>query len=144
MIAYFDTSALVPLLVDEPGSELASRAWTEAARVVSSRLCVSELHAAVAAAVRSGRLPGEATEHRGHADDVLQQLTHLGVDDELVGSAAALAWRHGLRGYDAVHLATALRAPTEVVLAGDGPLLSAAASEGLAVVDTSQESEGHP
>ncbi|CAN5819560.1 hypothetical protein BH18ACT2_BH18ACT2_20760 [soil metagenome] len=38
MIAYFDTSAIVPLLIDEPGTALAARTWTIADRVVSVRL----------------------------------------------------------------------------------------------------------
>jgi predicted nucleic acid-binding protein len=54
--------------------------------------------------------------------------------------AMELAERHGLRGYDAVHLAAALllhesrrvnRLPDMVFLAADEDLLQAAASEGL-------------
>jgi predicted nucleic acid-binding protein len=35
-------------------------------------------------------------------------LIRLQLTEVLVARAAALAWEHGLRGYDAVHLATAL------------------------------------
>jgi hypothetical protein len=42
---------------------------------------------------------------------------------------------HGLRGYDAVHLAAAdrIRDPDVVVVAGDHALLDAASAEGLAI-----------
>ena len=48
--------------------------------------------------------------------------------------AGALAESRRLRGYDAVHLAAALRAqdPDLVLVAGDRALLDAAAAEGLA------------
>ena len=53
--------------------------------------------------------------------------------------AADLAAMHGLRGYDAVHLAAALgvASPDLVVVAGDGVLLAAATIEGLATAATS-------
>ena len=56
MIAYFDTSAVLPLLVDEPGSERAEALWDGADRVVSSRLVYPEARAALAQARRNGRI----------------------------------------------------------------------------------------
>ena len=56
MIAYFDTSALIPLLIDEPASVRAARLWDEAARVVSVRLAYPEARAGLARAGRMGRL----------------------------------------------------------------------------------------
>ena len=56
MIAYFDTSALLPLLIDEPGSERAGRLWDEADHVVSVRLIYVEARAALAQARRLERL----------------------------------------------------------------------------------------
>jgi len=46
VIAYFDTSAVVPLLVDEPGSSTAATLWDRADRVVSVRLVYAEARAA--------------------------------------------------------------------------------------------------
>jgi uncharacterized protein len=42
VIAYFDTSSIVPLLIEEPGSETAGRLWDEADRLVSIRLVYVE------------------------------------------------------------------------------------------------------
>lgn len=52
MIAYFDTSAFVPLVIDEPSSPTAQRLWDIADRVVSVRLLYPETRAALAMARR--------------------------------------------------------------------------------------------
>ena len=56
MIAYIDTSAVVPLLIAEPGSARAATLWDGADRVVSVRLLYPETRAALAQAERLGRL----------------------------------------------------------------------------------------
>lgn len=48
MITYFDTSSVVPLIVNEVSTELCNRAWNESTRVV----CARAVHLAAAAAVR--------------------------------------------------------------------------------------------
>ena len=134
MIAYFDTSALVPLLVAEAGSAVAARLWGAATRAVSARLVCSEARAALAQAQRLGRL---TTRQLRAAVDALdaryEQLDIVEVDADLARQACELAEAHGLRGYDAVHLAAAHRVsgPDLVVVAGDQPLLAAAAATGL-------------
>ena len=52
MIAYFDTSALVPLVINEPASATFGRLWNEAASVISTRLINPEARAALALAQR--------------------------------------------------------------------------------------------
>ncbi len=56
MIAYFDTSALLPLLVEEPGSVRAGEVWDGAERMVTARVAYPEGRAALARARRLGRL----------------------------------------------------------------------------------------
>ena len=56
MIAYFDTSAVLPLLVAEPGSARAASLWDGADRIASVRLIYPEARAALAQAERLGRL----------------------------------------------------------------------------------------
>lgn len=56
MIAYFDTSALIPLLIEEPRSPRAGRVWDVAEHVTSVRLIYTEARAALARAARLGRL----------------------------------------------------------------------------------------
>jgi len=88
---------------------LAAELWERASSVVSSVLCYPEGRAALAAAQRSGRL--SRRQHRGAVgefDDVHQELALIGADAELAARAGALAEQSALRGYDAMHLATAL------------------------------------
>ena len=139
MIAYFDTSALVPLLVDEPGTDAATVLWNEADRIAGVRLVYAEGCAAFAMAVRTGRIGhSELRESIEGLDHLYQQMDVVEVSDALVRRAGALAEVHSLRGYDAVHLAAAetLIAEDVVFVAGDDPLCQAAESVGLAVART--------
>ena len=134
MIAYFDTSALVPLLIEEPGSGSASRLWDSADRVVSVRIVYPEARAALAQAQRLGRVT--AQQLRSVVNDLerrCEQMDMFDVDDALARRAGDLAEQHSLRGYDAVHLAAAHRINDAelVVVAGDRPLLAAATADGL-------------
>jgi len=134
MIAYFDTSAIVPLIVAEAGSARAARVWNEADRVVSARLVYPEGRAALAQAQRLGRMtPRQLRGAVRELGALYDQLDMVEVDDELARRAGHLAETHGLRGYDAVHLAAAHRINDAdlVVVAGDRPLLVAASTDGL-------------
>jgi predicted nucleic acid-binding protein len=140
LIAYFDTSAIVPLLIDEAGTERARAQWLGADRLVTIRLALVEARAAVAQAVRSGRIT--RAEHRRFVSDLpglLEQVEFVDVDDALVRTAADIAEARSLRAYDAVHLAAAVGVGGSdlVVVAGDGALLVAATDEGLMTVPTS-------
>jgi hypothetical protein len=140
LIVYFDTSAVVPIVIEEPTSEVASRLWDDADRVVSSRLVYVEGRAALAMAHRMDRLgDAELRAAIGDFDSICQQLDMVEVTDELVGEAGNLAQEFGLRGYDAVHLASAQAVSDEdlVVAAGDQGLLSAAEALGFATADLS-------
>jgi predicted nucleic acid-binding protein len=56
VIGYFDSSALVKLVVEEAGSAQAGALWNGADAVLSSRVAHAEVRAAMAAARRAGRL----------------------------------------------------------------------------------------
>lgn len=138
MIVYFDTSALLPLLIEEPGSQISSRLWDEAERVVSSRLVYPEGRAALAAATRTKRLDEQDLRSAVDAFETLHDQLHLvEVTKGLVRRAGALAEQFDLRGYDAVHLASVeeIADPDVVLAAGDRSLLSAADALGIAVAD---------
>ena len=139
MIAYFDTSAVVPLLVEEPGTDIALRVFLQAETVATVRMTFAEVSAALARASRLSRLTADAHDRAlAGLESVWVQMDVLDVDDDLVRAAGALARDHALRGYDAVHCAAALRVlnATTVALAGDHDLLTAWQREGLQVLDT--------
>jgi predicted nucleic acid-binding protein len=138
VIAYFDTSALMPLLIAEPGSDRAAALWVGADRVVSVRLVYPEARAALAQAERLGRLTArQLRDAVTEFDALFEQIDLVEVDDVLARRAGELAEVRQLRGYDAVHLAAAdrVRDPSVVMIAGDGALLAAAAAEGMAVAE---------
>jgi predicted nucleic acid-binding protein len=99
-------------------------------------LVYPEGRATLAAARRSSRL-GKKDHARALADfeDVVSDLALIGVDEPLARNAGALAEEFELRGYDAVHLATALAlVENEVTLVTwDGDLAEAAIEAGLPI-----------
>lgn len=139
MIGYLDTSAFVPLLIDEPSSPSCRRFWDDADIVVASRLMYVEAAASLAQARRLDRL--SIRVHRGALallDQLWEQVDVVEVDQPAVVQAAALAEQLGLRGYDAMHCAAAQSVADEglVAAAGDRELLSAWSKLGLATYDT--------
>jgi predicted nucleic acid-binding protein len=136
VIAYFDTSAVVPLLIAELGSQMAATLWDSADRVVSVRLVYPETRAALAQAERLRRMSSRDLRHAvSELDSRFEEMDLVEIDDLLARLAGAKAEDHGLRGYDAVHLAAALRVrdPDVVLVAGDRALLDAATAERIAI-----------
>lgn len=136
MIAAFDASAFVKLLVNEPGSDHALRI-RDGASVFASTLAYPETKAALAAAVRGGRLTKR--NHDLARDEFRREwldVETVGVGQGIAADAGGLAERFPLSGADAVHLATALAIGEDrIVLATwDRRLSEAARSCGLAVV----------
>ncbi len=109
MIVYADTSALVKLFVEEENSAQTRGMLQQAQAMGTGLLTRAELGAALARGARLGYLSiAESQVARRRLDVVWRTWIHIAVDESLVSRAEALAWEHGLRGYDAVHLACAL------------------------------------
>lgn len=140
MIVYFDTSAIVPLIVGEPSTPACLRLWNDTTRAVSTRLLYPEASAALARAERMGRMtPIQHDEAVSDLDELVAEIDHIELTMALARIAGDLARSDGLRGYDAVHLAAALSvSDTDVVMAtGDHDLAAAARAHGLTVARTS-------
>lgn len=139
MIAYFDTSALVPLIINEPPSDTCRRLWNDATRTISTRLIYPEARAALAQAQRLGRLDAALLLAAiDDLDSITAEINYLEITAHIAQSAGVLAQEHGLRGHDAVHLASAaLASDDELVFAtGDRDLGTAAQAIGIAVAFT--------
>lgn len=124
------------LVVVEDGSEMAAELWGSAYPAASSILAYPEGRAALAAARRLDRLGQE--EHRETLavfEQVYGELVTVGVDQKLAARAGEHAESLELRGYDAVHLATALELgdPEAVLVTWDRDLGRAAERVGLGV-----------
>jgi predicted nucleic acid-binding protein len=140
VIGYFDTSAFVPLLVAEPGSGFCRRLWDSSDAVVTSRLLYVETAAALAQALRLGRIVRR--DHRAALrllDEMWAEFDVVEADSLVVDRAAELAFSEALRGYDAVHCASAEQVDDDdlVVASGDHALLAACARLGISTADTS-------
>ena len=139
MIIYVDTSALVPLLINEPTSEACGELWDSADSITVTRLAYIEAVAALAMAQGMGRISmEEATDGRSVLDDLWPVVDVIELDRELMFEAARLAVVHGLRGYHATHCAAAVAVNDAefVAASGDARLLAAWRAEGVAVRDT--------
>jgi uncharacterized protein len=124
-------------VLDEQGSDLALELWSSSARAASSLLAYPEGRAALAAARRGGRLDQRLyRESQKSFDRTYEELVAIGVDQQLTRAAGSLASEFPLRGYDAVHLATALDlAEHDVALVSwDRDLSRAATAAGLTVL----------
>ncbi len=144
MIVYLDTSALVPLLIDEPASPICARIWDDAEDVVSVRIAYVEAAAAIAQARRLGRLTGSGKRAAlTLLDETWDQLALVDIDEPLIHRAGALAELHSLRGYDATHCAgaEAINDSDVVAASGDRQLLTAWRAMGMNTLDVN--GEGH-
>jgi predicted nucleic acid-binding protein len=122
---------------EEDGSATAADLWNRADALYSSELVYPEARAAAAAARRAGRI--DSARLRAAVDDIealCDELTVIGVDAALARDAGELAEAHALRGYDAVHLASAISMadPELVVATWESQLGDAAVRVGYAVV----------
>ena len=139
-LVYFDASALVKLIVDEPGTELAVDLWDACDVALSSRLAYAEVCAALFAAVRnhdiSARDARRAYASWGQYWDAVRPVELTRAVERHAGE---LARHHALRGADAVHLASALAIGGEdlVVAVWDRRLHAGAAAERLLVAPAS-------
>jgi uncharacterized protein len=134
---YLDTSALVKRYVSEPGSFDVSALTAAAEAIATSLVARAEMAAALARAVRVAALDHEgARSAQRRFSQEWPDLVRIPITEALVSRAEMLAWDHGLRGDDAVHLAAALTwrdaVGRDVVLATfDRQLWEAAPAAGL-------------
>lgn len=133
---YFETSAFVKLLVTEPGSQTAGRAWLGGFEVSCSPLLFVEARATLAAARRARRMTGTGfSRAKDRLRTMRAEIYEVQVDAAVLTRAEELAEEEGLRGYDAVHLASALFAGNDVLVTADAALIEAGQRRGLSVVD---------
>ena len=137
MIVYLDASALVKRYVVESGSVEVGKLIGDAEALGTALVSRAEVSAALARAVRMKLIGHDAGIRALKAFTAdWPHLVRLQLPETLVARAAGLAWEHGLRGYDSVHLAAALLwhetlgAPV-VVATFDRQLWSGARAAGL-------------
>ena len=140
MIVYIDTSDLVKLYVDESGSDAIKEIVRKATVISTSKVAYAEARAAFARKQRDG----------GFSFKVLRKIVEdfnrewesyflIEVTDGLIRSAGDIAEKHLLRGFDSIHLASAInlknKIGSEVYFSStDEKLNQAAGKEGIIIL----------
>jgi predicted nucleic acid-binding protein len=143
---FLDSSAVVKRYVPETGT-----AWIHGLTVPPARhacfvvrVTLPEVVAAITRRERAGLMTASAATPAlaDFQHDFIQQYLVVEVTPTLAAHAAILARTHGLRGYDAVQLAAALKVQAQeaalTLVSADVELNAAAVLEGLAVDDPNQ------
>ena len=143
-VYYLDTSALVKLYVDEPGTDTMIELTVANQRNQFAILAATktELHSAVRRRERQGDLDSRNTDRILHefSRHLETMFVRQAVSDPVIDLAALLVQYHPLRANDALQLAgcLVLRAGawlTPVFACSDRALLRAAGAEGLVCFD---------
>ena len=137
MILYLDTSALVKRYFKEPYSDEVIAKWQAAAEIVTSSVAYAETLAAIYRKKRESALKDNLVKEI--ADDLRadwNSFIRIQVNDELNEYIDKAINGHPLRGFDAIHLASAMimneTFPDNVLFACfDQPLTQAAIREGI-------------
>lgn len=118
-LVYFDASALVKLVIDEAGTELAVELWDGCDAALASRLAYPEVRAALAALARNHDLNADQLAAAEDAwEGYWAAVRPVELTPAVERRAGDLAGQCGLRGADAVHLASALAiGDTDLVVA---------------------------
>jgi len=139
LILYLDTSSIVKLYLAEAHSGDV-RGWSEKAEIVATcRVAYPEMVSALNRRYRGGDL--SKPDYELLLKTFYAEWSHFAVVDFDEISAGRLAKKHGLRGFDAIHLATAKQlkySQPHISLAFssfDGDLNKAAAAEKLNVLE---------
>ncbi|HLH00894.1 MAG TPA: type II toxin-antitoxin system VapC family toxin [Bryobacteraceae bacterium] len=136
---YLDSSALMKLYVSEPGSAgMEESVRANVPLLVTSRIAYAEVLSGLNRCFIGGRI--SASAYRAQKKIFLADwngLSKIEVTDETLQSADALIGRHSLRGFDAIHLCSALCVGHPSFACFDQRLRMAAEREGLELVPPS-------
>ena len=109
MILYCDTSALIKRYVEEEETGAVDRLWDSALAIVTSTVAFAEAVSAFSRKLREGILTHK--EYLATVKNFKKDYNHLilvPINNDLNALIEDLAARHPLRGFDAIHLASAI------------------------------------
>ena len=109
MILYLDTSSLVKLYVEETASADVNELVGSAEVTATSLIAYAEARAAFARRYKENAFPDRDYKRlRSRFESDWKNFLSIQVTREIVRMAGELAEKHGLRGFDAIHLASAM------------------------------------
>jgi len=134
---YLDTSALIKRFIAEQGSLLVRRLVTREGPIATAKVAYAEAYSGLTRKHREGNLSvGQYAQACRQFEREWPAYVRVELQDEILHLARDLIRRHPLRGFDAIHLASALtlkQALREDITfaAADDRLLRAASAEHL-------------
>jgi len=139
-VLYLDSSAVVKIYIPETGSPWV-RSLVEAVtpegewenEIALAKIGIVEVVAAIAKRRRMRDITAEQQKKliANFLDDCVERFAKFDADDSVIKLAVDLAQRHPLRGYDAVHLATAITLSRTLVASKLPPLAFISADDVL-------------
>lgn len=109
MIVYLDTSALVKLYIAEEGTHLVKKTVNDSLIVATSKIAYAEARAAFTRAFREKIIKKQVyNEIIAVLKQDWKSYFRLEITDELIEVAGELTQTHSLRGFDAIHLSSAI------------------------------------
>ena len=138
---YFDTSALIKGFVSGKGSPLVRSIQRKNQPVATATIAYAEIYSGLTRKLREGKL--SASLYRVACQQFEREwgsYVHVELQQGILVLSRDLIQRHPLRGFDALHLASAVslgRALSEAItfVATDRPLLKAAEAESLHILN---------
>ncbi len=141
MNAYVDTSAWVKKYVREPGTERLLKIVKRCKAVATSSIAYAEVYAAFSRLSRERSLTRREFSSLAHGfERDWRALTIVEVSEEVLSRIPALVAKFPLRGFDAIHLSSALWLKSrvssfETFLCSDEGLFGSARAVGLNAID---------
>ena len=140
MIVYIDTSDLVKLYVNEIGSDAIKEIVRNATVISTSKVAYAEARSAFARKQRDGGFSAKVL--RKIVEDFNREWESyflIEVTDGLIRSAGDIAEKHLLRGFDSIHLASAINLKNKIgsevyFSSNDVKLNQSAEKEGIIVL----------
>ena len=133
---YLDTSALLRLYVSEPGSrQIETLVKENQPWVFTSLVAFAETFSVLLQSLREGRITGPAYQRQKRAFLTDWDTWHVvGLSRPLLRPVERMIEQYSLRGFDAIHLCTALSVGHPEFACFDARRRAAAGAEGLPVV----------
>lgn len=144
---FWDTSALLPLLVDEPARERLLELYQEDSQIVAWWGAPVEIASAIARREREGTISGDDADAALKAAKRIASAWHEVIPSDATRRTAERLLRvQAMRAADSLQLAAALIAAnhdpaTLEIVCFDSRLAAAARREGFSVIDSVREAE---
>ncbi|MBW2369209.1 MAG: type II toxin-antitoxin system VapC family toxin [Deltaproteobacteria bacterium] len=109
MIAYFDSSSIVKWFFDEIDSDLARNTKDHADFSATSEIAYPEVMSAIHRAYREGCTTKEdMVQARDEMERIWPDFILIKISEKIIKQAGQLIFKHGLRGFDSIHMSSAM------------------------------------